>query len=380
MYSRKRTFTVFAAAVVALCAAAAPAAAQEWVDRFSIHGSISSAVGKTDGLGYLGINKDYQTNLRAVALQIGYKVGDGDRVVVQLLHRQLGTSPMQALEPSIAPVWAFYEHRDGDWTFKFGRDPLPRGLFNEVRFIGTLLPFYKVGKDVYGETLENIDGVVVSHRSSFGGWSIDANAFGGGFDVKALLPGTTENLAYAARAEQAYGASAIVRTPIDGVRFGGFIVDYSNTPVSASSHRNTSWMLSADGDWSKGWIRGEYTVFTPHQTTTGNTYEAWYGQAGFKFSEKYQVAVEHGDAKFEVDLPAPFPADHLPFSTYNGVAVNYSPSSNVRFKLEYNKQEGYLFDTPVPLYSGPQSLNPPVMGRAPKSTTNYMIASVAVAF
>lgn len=368
---------LFAAAASSILAAPR-VQAQDIGDRLSFHGALMAGFGKSDGPQYFGINSDGTTNYRTLALQFGYKVADNDRVVIQLLHRQLGESPLQAVEPTIAPIWAFYEHREGDWSFKFGRNPLPRGLFNETRFIGTLLPFYRVGKDVYGETLENIDGIVVSRRVNAGGWGIDANAFTGGFDIKALLPGATAVQTYKVRADQSVGASIIVRTPLEGLRFGAYGHDYQTLPKATSPQRTKTFMYSADGDFSHFWARGEYSNFVQHGSSS-SVFHAWYAQTGIKFDEKFQVAFEHGDAKTLVGFPAPIPAVDLPFSNYNGVAFNYSPQSNVRYKLEWNHQEGYVFDVPVPSFIPPTK--PPFeMSLAPKSKSNYVIASVAVSF
>jgi len=378
MHTRSRLFTAVLAAVAAIWGVAAPASAQQWADRFTIHGSLTDGYGKADGEQYFGISREGTAKYHALALQLGYMIASQDRVVVQLLNRQIGDSPLMSLEPSVAPVWAFYEHRAGGWTFKVGRNPLPRGLFNEVRFIGTLLPFYRVGKDVYGETLENIDGLVVSRRFNVGAWGIDANAFTGNFGIKALLPQASSVLAYHAKAGNSMGASVIVRTPVPGVRVGAFVDDYAKLPKS-SGDRSRTFLYSFDGDWSRGWVRSEYTTFQDRQYSKPN-YAAWYGQAGIKISEKWQVAAEHGDGKFTVDLPQPFVSADIPFSAYNGVALNFSPMSALRLKLEYNKQQGYIFDNVVPIFTGPTSMNPPVMGVAPKSKSNYMIASVAVTF
>lgn len=378
MHARIRTIVV---AVVAAASAATPLCrvqAQDLGDRLSFHGSLIAGMAKSDGPQYFGISSDGTSAYRAVALQFGYKLADNDRVVVQLLHRQLGDSPLQAVEPPMAPIWAFYEHREGDWSFKLGRNPLPRGLFNETRFIGTLLPFYRVGKDVYGETLENIDGIVASHRSTVGSWGIDANLFTGGFDIKALLPGAAAVQTYKVRADQSIGTSVIVRTPIEGLRFGGYAHDYQTLPKATSPNRTRTYMWSADGDFEHAWARAEYSSFRQH-SADADAYHGWYGQTGIKFNEKFQVAFEHGDATTLVAFPAPIPAVDLPFSNYNGVAFNYSPTSNVRYKIEWNHQEGYVFDVPVPSFI-PPTKPPFVMSLAPKSQSNYVIASVAVSF
>ena len=178
-----RKYAVIATALAGI--AMTPGAARAQDDRLTVHGSINIGYGKTDGLPYFGMTKDGTSEQRAVALQFGYKLGDKDRLVTQFLHRKFGRSPLNQVEPDFFPVWAFYEHKfDNGVGVKLGRTPLPRGIYNEVRFIGTLLPFYRTGSVVYGETLENLDGVVVSKTFNVGAFKIESHAFGGGFDLK----------------------------------------------------------------------------------------------------------------------------------------------------------------------------------------------------
>ncbi len=73
-------------------------------DRFSFHGSINTAYGKSDGLGVFGLDKDGTSDYRAVALLFGYKTSDKGRVVTQLLHRRIGTSPLSASEAPVGVV------------------------------------------------------------------------------------------------------------------------------------------------------------------------------------------------------------------------------------------------------------------------------------
>jgi hypothetical protein len=370
------------AGVVTLLSGAAPAAAQDWVEKLSIHGSLNAGAGKSDGLGVLGINKDGTTDYRAVALQVGYKLGDNSRVVVQLLHRALGTSPLKAIEPTLAPVWAFYEHRVGNTTVKLGRNPLPRGLFNEVRFIGTLLPFYRVGSSVYGETLENIDGIVVGHRFDLsGGWGLEATAFGGGFGIKATLPGANGVSVLQLREEETVGGQIWLRTPIEGLRFGAFAASYQPTPshtLPEKPDRQLTTLFSVDGDFARGFARGEYTRFT-NPDTPKPVYSAYYLQGGIKVTEKFTIATEYNTAHTYVTLPQPFPAVNLHAIEDIAGGINYAPAANVKFKFELHRQQGYNFDSPVPTFV-PPTRPPLVMGLAPRSRSNYAIASVAVSF
>src|SRR5687767_11600224 len=99
------------AAFAAVTLGARSANAQDWAEKLSVHGSVNTGYGKSDGLGVFGIDKNGTSDYRAIALQFGYKLDDKSRVVVQLLHRGLGSSPLAKIQPEISPIWAFYERK-----------------------------------------------------------------------------------------------------------------------------------------------------------------------------------------------------------------------------------------------------------------------------
>lgn len=355
-------------------------------ERLAIHGSINMGYGKTDGLPYFGLNKDGTSDYRAIALQFGYKVSDKDRVVVQLLHRKIGTSPLNGVEPAIQPVWAFYEHRfDNGVKVKLGRNPLPRGLFNEIRYIGTLLPFYRVGANgVYGETLEFVDGAVVSKTFDVGGgFRLNANVFGGGSDLKAVFPGANGISTVNVRNEQLIGSQLWLNTPVRGVRFGTFAasyqqVPYASLPDSARARRTTTLLFSGEAVYDRAFLRGEYSTFDSKGRSPTDV-DGYYIQAGVKPHEQVTIAAEYGGLTTIVALPAPIPSISLPAAKDFGLGVTWKPSANVAFKLEGHRNEGYSFDQSVPSIIPPSG--PPFVARlAPASKVNYMIASVAVSF
>lgn len=378
------TYAVIAAAT--LVSAMTPGAARAQDDRLSIHGSANIGYGKTDGLPYFGLNQDGTSDYRAVALQFGYKASDKDRFVTQLLHRKFGTSPLSAITPDIEPIWAFYEHRfDNGVTLKAGRNPLPRGLFNEVRFIGTLLPFYRVGNAVYGETLENIDGLVL--RKPFqlaSGWSLDSYLFGGGYDLKAQIPTSTGNTVIRIRNENSIGAQLWLNTPVKGVRVGSFVQSYKSTPSASlpeaeRPNRTLTAMYSGEAVFSKAFARGELTTFN----SDGSSYvkfSSYYVQGGITPTEQWTLAAEYDAGTNNISFaPAPIPNLDLPLNQELSVGVTYKPSPSVAFKLEAHKVEGYSFDRPVPSVIAPTSL-PPVATLAPKSKAYFALASVAFSF
>lgn len=273
---------------------------------------VSTSVTARRRLPYFGMTKDGASEMRAVALQFGYKLGDKDRLVTQFLHRKFGRNPLNAVEPDFFPVWAFYEHKfDNGFGVKLGRTPLPRGIYNEVRFIGTLLPFYRTGSVVYGETLENLDGAVVSKTFEAGGFKIESHVFGGGFDLKYQVPSASGNAVGNSRQESTVGAQAWVTTPIPGVKLGGFVANFASVPrltvpKAQRPGRTTTAMYSVDATCDRGFVRGEWTTFDGKGPGSRTNFDAWYAQGGVNVTEKILFAVEYDFGNNRATLPSRF--------------------------------------------------------------------------
>lgn len=382
-----RTTARTAALVLATLFASQTAAAQEALgDRLSIHGSANIGYGKTDGLPYFGMTKDGTSDYRSLALQFGYKIDDKNRVVTQLLHRNFGESPTKAITPVIEPIWAFYEHKfDGGVTLKAGRNPLPRGLFNEIRFIGTLLPFYRVGNSVYGETLEYIDGVVIRKPFDIGsGWSLDSYVFAGGYDLKYQIPLSSGTVVGKIRNENSIGTQLWLKTPVKGVKFGTFVQSYQGTPnvtlpKDKRPSRTITAMYSADATFDKAFARAEYATFQAKAPGYLN-FRSYYVQAGITPTEKWTIAGEYDGGNNNLSFaPAPIPNLDLPLNQDVGFGITFKPSTQVAFKFEGHQVNGYAFDSRVPSVI-PPTRPPLVMTLAPKSKSNYALLSVAFAF
>ncbi len=379
-----RSLARFLFAALGLAIVSSQVTAQD--ERLTIHGSANIAYGKTDGLPYFGMSKDGTSDYRSLTLQFNYQLDERSRVVTQLLHRNFGESPTKALTPAMEPIWAFYEHKfENGVTLKAGRNPLPRGLFNEVRFIGTLLPFYRVGNSVYGETLEYIDGVVLRKPFEIGsGWSLDTYVFGGGYDLKYQIPLASGTVVGRLRNESAIGTQLWLQTPVRGVRVGAFLQTYQGTPAltlpdSVRAPRTITALYSADATFEKAFVRAEYSTFD-QKDPSYLKFRSYYVQAGITPTERVIIAAEYGGGNNNLSFaPAPLPNLDLPLNQDIALGFTYKPSAQVAFKLEGHTIRGYAFDSAVPSVIPPTG--PPFVATlAPKSKVNYLLLSVAFAF
>ncbi|MCB0299094.1 MAG: hypothetical protein KDE52_03505, partial [Calditrichaeota bacterium] len=72
--------------------------------------------------------------------------------IVQLTHKRLGLNPLMEITRDIELDWGFFEHRPTPSSYiKFGKVSLPLGIFNEVRDVGVLIPFFFFPSSVYGK-------------------------------------------------------------------------------------------------------------------------------------------------------------------------------------------------------------------------------------
>ncbi|MEP6835333.1 MAG: hypothetical protein ABJB74_18255 [Gemmatimonas sp.] len=359
---------------------AAPVDAQQSLDNFTFHGSLTAAYAKSDGLGVLGIPKDGTFDYNLIALQFGYEFDDKNRVVVQLLHRSMGTSPLAPLLPELSPVWAFYESKAAGFAIKLGRSPLPHGIFNEVRFIGTLLPLFR--QPTYQETFENIDGIVVSRSFELAHeWGVDANVMAGEFNVNYFLPTATGSVAAVQRAKNFFDTQLWLRTPVKGLRLGvsGNRFDFGkSTTIPFAKRPIFARLLSVDGDFTHGFARAEWQDVSGGTGIGKTFYGNWYAQGGLKLTDKLTVLSEFNSAKSLLN-PTPLPDIMLNLNKDISGAVNYSPSANVKYKFELHHADGYSFDTAVPTLVAPTQA-PFVMTAAPRSKAVYGIFSISVSF
>lgn len=337
--------------------------------RFELHGFLTQAyatgryvdtpanvASPTFTEGALGIPEDGTTAYRFLALQFRYEITPDDIMIVQLSNRRIGNSPLSDIEDDILLDWAFYERRITDQLrIKVGRVQIPIGIYNEIRDVGTILPFYRPPFNFYGEgsyTSETVDGLLLAHTLwSQSDWNLDVSVYGGeweSFEVHATDP----NLNAFAVADNAYGLQLWLNTPVPGLRFGfggnskkykGGV--YHDLPEGVSNPTIRDIYASVDATFSRFIFRGEYwdgdsIIWIP----LGNIYlnpSFYYGQLGFLINPKWNIWLQ-----YDVNAVDPEGVFYVGgrgakrnLREDMGISVNYFFAPNVVLKAEYHEVE-----------------------------------------
>lgn len=265
-----RTFVRLAVFSGALALPMLAAAQQPAVSKVSIHGDLTQAYGLTDRHQVAGLTKDGTTDYRRAAIVVRYTHAPNDNFVVQVGHHRIGDSPAMEFEENFDVDMAFYEHRFGTkGTVRVGKMLMPFGIYNEIRYAGTLLPFYRAPRSVYLEgtnTNQSIDGVSFSRRFRSGeSWELSTDLFGGSYSLLEFgtVPTSPTTAAYVGsrlQARNAFGGQLWLATPIDGLRVG--LNGRRHTDVGGIYPRgegaaSQEWNASVDGSFEKWQFRAE---------------------------------------------------------------------------------------------------------------------------
>ncbi len=366
-------------ALLSLSAATLPAGAEEtndtaedvpWWDasRFQVHGFLSQAYAQTDGDQVLGIDDDGTHDYRTAALQLRYRMTEDDGFAVQLEHEALGDSSNAEPGEDLELDWIFYRHSLSDATeLKAGKVPIPRGIFNEVLDVGTLLPFYRPPLTLYGESLfaaETVDGLVLSHAAFRDApWTVEADAYYGGWS---FTESQGEELGEV-DAEDALGFQVWVRPPVPGLRVGlagqSFLVSGAIRRPPGLQER---WEI---GVGSLEWLHPRIAVRAEGivARTNDSEYVGTYGQVGIHLTPKLTLNLQVQRADLEIETPRS--TMDVPLDRDRAVGLSYAFRSDVVAKLEVHDNEGFSrIEEPSASLAGP----------APE--TVYGILSLSVSF
>jgi len=332
-------------------------------DKIILHGYFSQAYAKSDNLTVLGIPKGGTFNYRVLALQARYLITDEDQLVVQGRYQQSGVSVLNDAAPQIQ--WMYYQHDFGVVTMALGKVPVPIGLYNNTREVGTLLPFYRASANYYVPGYETIDGAVLSNATRFGAWRLESTVYGGAFTNLFQAPTSSGPVAVSTRTEYNYGTQLWLETPLSGVRIGTQLVSYQAVDaVTFDTTRHTLVGGSIDATFEHAFARGEYLRYAiPGGGPAGQGLieNDMYGEAGVKLTEQWSINTQ-------VPVSLVRYSGHTSRSTYDrALGVKYAPNSDVAFKLEGHRLTG-AFSWEPPLVPNPQG------------KTTYVIASVSASF
>lgn len=370
--------------------------------RLHIHGFLTQAYATADYLEggtsprsadelALGIPEDGTFDYRFLALQFRYEMSPKDNVVVQLSSRSLGDAPVGQVEDEIELDWAFFEHRFTDQAgLKVGRVQIPIGIYNEIRDVGTLLPFYRPPFSFYREgsfTSETVDGLLL-YKTFFADsdWGLEADLYVGEWTQLEVSPTDTE-VAGLARAKDALGVQLWLSTPVPGLRFGlgghrkRLEGGAFRPPGTEDPHVIEDWYVSLDGTFDHFVIRSEYHEFDPVlQLPVVEDFlnlSAWYVQLGYLATDKLQLWLQLEEAGIEANSVLHTRPENLDARQDLGAAIKYRFRPDVVLKAEHHwveEEQGVL----VPVF-GPQGLRlDPLAIQADNGS--YTIVSLSVSF
>ena len=248
---------------------------------------------------------------------------------------------------------------------------IPLGIYNEVRDVGTVLPFYRPSFNFYGEgafTSETVDGIVVSHNFfNDSAWSVDADAYFGGWDL--IETDFASNVSSRARVENTVGTQIWLNTPINGLRLGtgGSRFTVKNDLLAGIAGKNKIavdlYQFSIDGSFEKVIARTEfeYVKFLPGH------YRAYYAQFGYRVCDKLMLLAQGDFASLRLVVPPGAVFDRSLNRDY-AIGANYAFRSNVVLKVETHWVKGFRSEIPINIF-----FDPPLKSR-------YTILSISCSF
>jgi hypothetical protein len=339
----------------------------------SIHGYLTQGLGYSDKYPTFGLTKDGTADYRRAAILVRYEATPANRFVVQLAHRRLGDSPAMLFEDNVKVDMAFFEHRFGASSVRVGKTAMPFGIYNEFRYAGNLLPFYRAPISVYWEgtyTNETMDGVVLEHHFRAGEpWELTAELFGGSYSVLEFGtvptgPSTSIYTGAPLQSKGALGGQLWLNTPVEGLRLGfhgRYHTDVGGLYPRGEGAATREYLASVDGSFEKWQLRveGERT------TSLGVKLLSRYGQLGFRPIERVSFNLQAETTELETG-PAGARST-FKFWQDQAAGLNFYLAPLMVLKLEAHASSGYLYEQPTDF-------------AAPMLSGKYFITSFSVSF
>lgn len=354
----KRTTTVLS--ILALLAGGTAEAQSTVADDLSMHGFLTQGFARSDAAPVLGIPVGVTTDYRTVAIQARYAVGSSGTAIVQVSHRRLGESLLMQSEASLEMDWAFYRHRTGPVVIQAGRFPLPRGIYNEVRDVGTLLPMFRAPFVLYEDGTETVDGVGLSTSGRIGDWSIDAHVYAGGAEYKVPIHTPDGAFLLSDRVERNGGGQIWLSAPVEGLRAGFGMMAWDDLGASGGLDSYVQ-IASLDATFESWLIRAE------HLRVKTNYDRTW---ASYVHGQVDVTGRLRAVAQYEIKDKEPLgafaaPRQRVMEDVSAGLSLALSPK--LVLKLETHRATGFAFDRYVDPNGRPDE-------------TWYSIASISASF
>lgn len=336
--------------------------------KFQIHGFLTQAYATADFTDggpnsdeiALGIPEEGTSDYRFLALQFRYQITPEDLMVVQLSSRALGDSPIELVEDEIELDWAFYERKlTNNTSIKVGRIQIPLGIYNEIRDVGTILPFYRPPYTFYREgtfTSETVDGLLLAHTLwPSSDWSLETNFYGGEWDLVELSVFDPREPPKIAHTEDSFGTQLWLNTPISGLRLGAGFQRRNITEGQEGVFRREGeksrlddYFFSLDGNFDRFLVRAEWRKFggpfvSPQLGFTARGFnENYYVQIGFHVNDRFDIYAQTEYAGVENHSDFFLADSEIDFRTDDGVSLAYSFAPNIVLKAEYHWYDGEI--------------------------------------
>jgi hypothetical protein len=358
-----------------LAAPVSGASAQELLDRLEMHGSLNAGYGRSDSLGVFGIPQKGTSDYRVFTMQFRYKATEKDQVVAQVFNRRLGTSPLAGAISDVTMQWAYWQHREGDLTVKVGRNPLPRGLLNEVRYIGTVMPFFRPPIELQLEAFDALDGAVLSyHRELPLGLGFDQHVFAGGSENRTIASTAQGQQLRIARAENMFGGQSYLTLPVANAKLGLYGARYGFVQTTGRGYRSNV-IGSAEASVSVFKLQTEHSRITGYGPLNDN--RSGYTWLTTRLHDRFSIAGQHAYTRRKLYATNPAANRMYMDTRTEGIAGSFSLTRSSVLKLEHHWRDGYAFDNAVSVV---KSQTPTAVVMAPRQKARYILASVAASF
>lgn len=356
----------------------AAAHAQDFKPQFSINGYLTQAFGIADRHQTMGLTRDGTADYRRAAILARYTATPNDHFVVQVAHRRLGDSQTMQFEQNVKLDMAFYERRFSTGTnVKVGKIAMPFGIYNEVRYAGTLTPFYRAPFVIYRDGVyasETIDGAGVSQVVSGGEpWELSLDAYGGSFEgleFGPVYPPSSAPVYTGAvlKSKNVLGGQLWLGTPLTGLRLG--LAGRRQTDMGGIYERpggaqGKIWNASLDGNFDRWHLRAERA----QMKTFGFEMIASYAQAGVRVLPWLAVNAQSELRDESLRFTPSSPWFDVEAGRDNALGLNLFFTPGTVLKLEGHAAKGYGF-----------MFEQITDSSAPPLTAAYFITSFSVSF